>query len=318
MVAFTRSTNPTGPVRYRRRRWWRYPNARREAGIAFLCISPWLIGFIVFTAYPLIMSAYYSFTFYPILDSPTWAGLENYRQLLDDELFWKSLRVTAIYCFFAVPGGVIVGYAIALLLNQKVRWLRTWRTIYFLPSLVPAIAAAFLWSWIFNGQYGLVNGALAKIGIQGPAWFASETWVLPAFIIMTLWGAGGGMILYLAALQQVPSSLYDAAEVDGANAWQRLYHISLPMTSPVILFNFITGMIASFQIFTAGYIITDGGPNNASLFYILYLYRTGWQGFQMGYASALAWVLVLLMTVLTLITLWVAKRTVYYEFGGGR
>ena len=318
MVAFTRQRTPTGPVRYRRRRWWRYPNARREAAIAFLCISPWLIGFIVFTAYPLIMSAYYSFTFYPILDAPRWAGLENYRQLLDDELFWKSLRVTAIYCFFAVPGGVVVGYAIALLLNQKVRWLRTWRTIYFLPSLVPAIAAAFLWSWIFNGQYGLVNGALAKIGIDGPAWFASEGWVLPAFIIMTLWGAGGGMILYLAALQQVPSSLYDAAEVDGANAWQRLIHISLPMTSPVILFNFITGMIASFQIFTAGYIITDGGPNNGSLFYILYLYRTGWHGFQMGYASAFAWVLVLLMTALTLITLWVAKRTVYYEFGGGR
>ncbi|MBM7789609.1 carbohydrate ABC transporter permease [Tenggerimyces flavus] len=290
--------------------------SRREVGIAYLCILPWLIGFVVFTAYPLIISGYYSFTHYPILGGPTWAGLDNYRDLLEDELFWKSLRVTAVYSAFAVPGSVVIGYAIAMLLNQRVRWLRVWRTAYFLPSLVPAIAGAFLWSWIFNGQYGLVNGVLRQFGVEGPQWFASEEWVLPAFVIMTLWGAGGGMILYLAALQQVPSTLYDAAEIDGANAWHRLIHISIPMTSPVILFQFVTGLIASFQIFTAGYIVTNGGPNNASLFYVLYLYRNGWQDFQMGYASALAWVLVLIMMVLTLVTLLVARRAVYYEYGG--
>jgi len=302
------------PGRLKRTQWWRHRQTRREVGIAYVCLLPWLIGLIGFTAYPLIKAAYFSFTNYLVLDQPKWTGLDNYRTLLHDALFWKSLRVTTIFTVVAVPGCVIIGYAIALLLNQKVRFMRTWRTLFFLPSLVPAIASAFLWAWIFNGQYGLVNGLLKRIGVDGPQWFGSQEWVLPAFIIMTLWTAGAGMILYLAALQQVPQSLYDAATVDGANAWQRLVHITLPMTSPVILFTLITGMISSFQIFTAGYIITEGGPNNASLFYILYLYRTGWQAFQLGYASTLAWVLVLIIGGLTAIILLASRRFVYYQF----
>lgn len=315
MVADVRALQSPSPGGPSHRRWWRSPLGRRDAVIGYLCILPWLLGFLGFTAYPLIASAYYSLTFYPILDGPRWTGLQNYNTLLHDDLFWKSLRVTAEYCAIAVPGSVIIGYVIALLLNQKIRWLPLWRTLYFLPSLVPAIAGAFLWSWIFNPQYGLVNGVLSDVGIDGPGWFASESWVIPAFILMTLWTAGGGMILYLAALQQVPNSLYEAAELDGAGPWSRLYHITLPMTSPVVLFNFVTGLIATFQIFTAGFIVTNGGPNNGSLFYVLYLYRTGWQDFQMGYASALAWVLVLIMLGLTFLTLWVGRRTVYYEFG---
>ena len=238
MVAFTRQRTPTGPVRYRRRRWWRYPNARREAAIAFLCLSPWLIGFIVFTAYPLIMSAYYSFTYYPDPGRAEVGGpgelppASRRRTVLEVAAGHRDLLLRSRF-----PAGSSSATPSRCCSTRRSGGCATWRTIYFLPSLVPAIAAAFLWSWIFNGQYGLVNGALAKIGIDGPAWFGSEEWVLPAFIIMTLWGAGGGMILYLAALQQVPSSLYDAAEVDGANAWQRLIHITLPMTSPVILFN---------------------------------------------------------------------------------
>jgi multiple sugar transport system permease protein len=283
-------------------------------GAAYACLLPWLVGLVVFTAYPLIISAYYSFTNYPVLGEPKWTGLDNYRNMMDDELFRKSLRVTLIYTTVAVPGSVILGYAIALLLNQKVRWARTWRTLYFLPSLVPAIASAFLWSWIFNGQYGLVNGMLERIGIDGPEWFGSQEWVLPAFIVMTLWTAGGGMILFLAALQQVPQTLYDAAIVDGANAWRRLVHITLPMTSPVILFTVVTGLISSFQIFTAGFIVTNGGPNNASLFYVLYLYRIGWQAFELGYASALAWVLVIIIAGLTALILLVSRRFVYYEY----
>jgi multiple sugar transport system permease protein len=299
------------------RRWWQSIRGRKDAAVGYLCILPWLLGFLGFTAYPLIASAYYSLTNYPILDGPTWVGLQNYSNLLHDDLFWKSLKVTAVFCVVAVPGSVIIGYIIALLLNQKIHWMPLWRTIYFLPTLVPAIAGAFLWSWIFNPQYGLINGLLSDVGISGPGWFASEGWVIPAFIIMTLWTAGGGMILYLAALQQVPTSLYEAAELDGAGSFSRLYHITLPMTSPVVLFNFVTGLIGSFQIFTAGYIVTSGGPNNASLFYVLYLYRTGWQDFQMGYASALAWVLVLIMLGLTFLTLWIGRRAVYYEFGTG-
>jgi multiple sugar transport system permease protein len=301
----------TRPPRVRRGK-----RARRDELIAYLCLSPWLIGFFWLMAYPLLASLYYSFTSYPLLRGPTWSGLTNYRLLLDDPLFWKSLRITLVFVGVVVPGTIIIGYGMALLLNQKVRLLPLWRTVYFIPSIVPAIAAAFLWATLLNGRFGYVNAALGKVGIDGPGWFASETWVLPAFIIMTLWTAGAGMIFYLAALQQVDKSLYDAARIDGANAWQRLIHVSLPMTSPVILFTVITGVIGTFQIFTQGYVITNGGPANASLFYIVYLYRQAWVSYQMGYASAVAWVLVLILLGLTLLILAVAKKVVYYEFGG--
>jgi multiple sugar transport system permease protein len=295
-------------------RRWGSPLARRRAAYAYACLLPWIVGFLVFTAYPIVASAYYSLTDYPVAKGPTWVGLQNYETMfLHDPLFWKSLRVTALYCLVAVPSGVAVGYAIALLLNRRVAGLSVWRTVYFLPAIVPAIAAAYLWAWIFNPDFGLVNGALRLIGQRGPKWFASEEWVLPAFVVMHLWAAGGGLLLYLAALQEVPTTLYDAAKVDGASAWQRLVHVTLPMTSPVILFTFLTGMIGTFQIFTGGYIITGGGPNNASLFYVLYLFRNGWQYFKMGYASALAWILLLIMLGLTFLTLGASRRLVYYE-----
>ena len=177
---------------------------------------PWLIGLLCFTLYPLLSSLYYSFTNYVILSGPRWAGLANYRFMLHDPLFWTSLKVTFEFALLAVPGGMFIGYCCALLLNQKIKFLRVWRTIYFLPSLVPAIAGAFLWSWMFNSQYGVVNGVLSWFGIQGPSWYGSTTWVIPAFVIMTLWAAGSGMILYLAAIQQVPTPLYEAASIDGA------------------------------------------------------------------------------------------------------
>jgi multiple sugar transport system permease protein len=284
--------------------------------VAYLCLAPWLIGFVVFTAYPVIATAYYSLTDFPILGEPQWIGLDNYRDLLDDPLFWKSLRVTAVFCLVAVPGSILIGYVIALLLNRRVRWVSGWRTIYFLPSIMPAVAGAFLWSWMFNPDFGLVNAALDLVGIDGPDWFVSQEWVLPAFIIMTLWAAGGGMILYLAALQQVPTVLYEAAALDGAGGWRQLRHVTIPLTSPIILFTFVTGLIGSFQIFTAGFILTGGGPNNASLFYVLYLYQRGWEDFEMGYASALAWVLLLIMLGLTFIVLKMARRFVHYEFEG--
>jgi multiple sugar transport system permease protein len=297
------------------RSWWRSPLARRRALYGYLCLLPWLLGFWLFTFYPVVASAYYSLTDFPILKGPSWVGLDNYATMLFvDDLFWKALRVTAVYSLAAVPGGVVVGYTIALLLNQSVRGLSAWRTVYFLPSIVPAIASAYLWAWLFNPDFGLINGFLTVFGLRGPKWFGSEEWVLPAFIIMHLWGAGGGLVLYLASLQQVPTTLYEAAKVDGASAWQRLVNVTLPMTSPVILFTFLTGIIGSFQVFTAGYIITSGGPDNASLFYVLYLFRNGWQYYKMGYAAALAWVLLLIMLGLTLLTLWASRRMVYYEY----
>ena len=295
------------------RAWWQSPQARKEALEGLLCLLPWIIGFLAFTAGPLLYSTYISFTDYPILKEPRWIGLENYVSMANDDLFWKSLRVTALYTLVAVPGGVIIGYVIALLLNQQILGLSFWRTAYYVPAVVPAVATSYLWAWMFNPDFGVINGFLLRLGVAPPKWFGSEEWVLPAFIIMSLWGAGGGLVLYLAALQGVPTSLYDAAKVDGANGWHRLRHVTLPMTSPVILFTFLTGLISSFQVFTAGFLITNGGPNNASLFYVLYLYRVGWKYFKMGYASALGWVLFLIIMILTLLTLRASGRLVYYE-----
>jgi multiple sugar transport system permease protein len=294
--------------------FWKSASARREARDAFLFLLPWVIGFLTFVLYPVVASGYYSLTNYPILEGATWYGLGNYSDMLDDPLFWTALRVTAIYSIVSVPAGVVIGYLVALLLNQKIKLLSVWRTVYFLPSIVPAIAASYLWAWVFNTDWGLANGFLSLFGIQGPKWFNSTDWVLPAFVIMSLWGAGGGLILYLAALQAVPTTLYEAATVDGANAWHRLLNVTIPMTSPVILFTFLTGIIGSFQVFTGVFIITSGGPDNASLFYVYYLFLNGWEYFKMGYASALAWVLLLIMLVLTGLTFLASRRMVYYEY----
>ncbi len=305
-----------GAIVAARRSWWQSPISRRRAIYAYVCLLPWIIGFLAFTAYPVFASLFYSFTDFPILKGITCCGFQNYQKMFfEDDLFWKSLRITFTYSLVAVPSGVIIGYLVALLLNQQVVGVSVWRTMYFVPSIVPAIAAIYLWIWMYNPDFGLINAALMQFGLRGPKWFSSEDWVLPAFMIMHLWGAGGGLILYLAALQGVPTTLYEAAKVDGANAWHRLIHVTLPLTSPVILFTFLTGMIGSFQIFTAGYIGTAGGPNNASLFYVLYLFRIGWQYFEMGYAAALAWVLLIIMLLLTLLSLLASRRFVYYEFG---
>jgi multiple sugar transport system permease protein len=304
-----RGTVPRAGLRH----WWQSPLSRRRVLTAYLCLTPWLIGFVLFIAYPIAASFYYSLTDYPILQSPKWVGGKNYVAMVHDPLFWQSLQVTVTYSLLAVSGSIVIGYAIALLLNQRIAGMPVWRTLFFLPSIVPAIAAAYLWAWIFNPDFGLANGLLEFFQLPTPGWFTSPTWVLPAFIIMTLWAAGGNLIVYLAALQQVPTQLYEAAEIDGAGRWRQLIHVTLPMTSPILLFTFLIGIIASFQVFTAGYVVTNGGPSNASLFYVLYLFRNGWQYFKMGYASALAWVLMLIIMALTLITLWASRRFVYYE-----
>ncbi|NLE46492.1 MAG: sugar ABC transporter permease [Chloroflexi bacterium] len=289
--------------------------AFREMMFGYAGLTPYVLGFLVFSIGPLIYSLWLCTQRYTILEPPTWVGWANIAKLGRDPLFWKSLKNTTTYSVVSIPLQVLVGYSLALLLNQKVLGLSFWRTLFYVPSIVPTMASAYLFVWIFNPQVGLANGLLKGIGIIGPNWFGDPNWALRTFIIMSLWGTGGGMLLYLAALQQVPTDLYDAAKVDGAGAWHRLLNVTLPMTSPVILFMLIMGIIDSFQIFTTAFIITGGGPVNATLMYVLYLYQVGWSERQMGYASALAWVLFLVIMALTLLTFRVTRRLVYYEVG---
>lgn len=302
---------PSTPMSGWRR--WLSPLRFREAVGAYVCVAPFLLGLLLFSGGPILASAGLSFTDYPVLQPPRWAGLDNYRiMFFEDPEYWQSLKVTSIYTGGAVPLYVIMGYALALLLNQKVKGLSFWRTVFYLPSVVPAIATAYLFAYLFNSDLGLVNGVLAQLGITGPKWFGSTTWALPTLMIMSTWGAGSSLVLYLAALQGVPSVLYDASHVDGANAWQRFWNVTLPMTSPVVLFTFLTGIIGSFQAFTGAYIITQGGPANATLFYVLHLYRNAWNYLKMGYGAAMAWVLFMIIFGLTLLTLRVSGRLVYY------
>jgi multiple sugar transport system permease protein len=301
-----------------KRLWPRTKLARREALAFYIFISPWLIGFIAFTLYPMVASAYYSLTVYNVVDM-TFVGPQNFQELVADDMFYWSLWVTAKFTLVGVPLGIAVALAIAVLLNQKVPFLSFWRTIYYLPSIITGVAVALLWKWILNPEYGLFNQFLfAPLNIEGPRWFWSETWVIPAYWIMGLWGVGGAMVIYLAGLQGVPTALYEAAEIDGATSWQRFWKITIPMISPVILFTLITNLIGSLQAFTQAYVISNGlgGPNNASLLYVLYLFLNGFRWFRMGYASALAWVLFAIIVALTYLMIRASRNLVYYESPG--
>ncbi len=299
--------------------WPKSKLARKEALAFYIFIAPWLIGFLAFTLYPMLASAYYSLTVYNMVQM-RFVGLENFRELLADDKFYWSLWVTAKFTLVGVPLGIIAALAVAILLNQKVPFLSFWRTIYYLPSVISGVAVALLWRWVFNPQYGIFNFFLYKLfGIQeGPRWFYSEQWAIPSYWIMGLWGIGGPMVIYLAGLQGVPTALYEAAEIDGANAWQRFWNITLPMISPVLLFTLITNLIGSLQAFTQVYVISNGlgGPNNATLLYVLYLFLQGFRWFRLGYASALAWILFFIIVGLTALMLRASRNLVYYESPG--
>jgi multiple sugar transport system permease protein len=285
----------------------------RESLAFYGFISPWLIGFICFTGGPIVASLYFSVTNYTILSSPEYIGLDNFRALFSDPLFATSLYNTLYYAVFFVPLGIIFAFLMALLLNQKVAGLAVYRTVYYLPSIVPAVANSILWIWLLNPQWGLINTALASIGIQGPGWLTSEVWSKPAIILMSLWGIGSWIIIYLAGLQGVPEQFYEAAEVDGATTLKKFFHITLPLMTPTIFFTMITGIIGAFQVFTQAYIMTNGGPVNSTLFYALYLFRNAFNYLKMGYAAAMAWVLFLIILVLTVIQFRLAQRWVFYE-----
>ncbi len=279
----------------------------------WLCASPWIFGFLIFTLGPMIWSIYYSLTEYPLIREPIWVGLENYRVMfLEDKFFYNSLRVTTIYAVVGVPLHLVFGFLLALLLNQKIRFIAFWRTIYFLPSVVSGVAVALLWQWIFNSDFGLANWLLGLLKIDGPSWLLSPVWALPALIIMSLWSVGGSMIIFIAGLQGVPQTLYEAADMDGANAVRRFWHVTVPMVSPVILFNLIIGLVAALQTFTQAFIMTAGGPRQATHFFMLHLYNNAFQWLKMGYASALAWVLFVYILIVTVFVIRSSSMWVFY------
>ncbi|WP_219837052.1 carbohydrate ABC transporter permease [Paenibacillus sp. R14(2021)] len=294
-----------------KRKW--LTRSRREALDCYIFMSPAIVGLICFMLGPIVASAYFSFTNYDILSAPTWVGLDNYRALIKDPLIWQSFKVTLIYSAASVPLGLVASLLLALILNRSVKGIFVFRTIFYLPAVMSGVAVALLWKWIFNPDFGLMNWALSQIGIHGPKWFIDEQWALPPIIIMSLWGVGGSMLVYLAGLQGIPTDLYEAGEIDGANKFRQFFHITLPMLTPVIFFNLITGVIGALQVFTEGFIMTAGGPNNATLFSVLYLYRNAFDYLQMGYASAIAWVLFLLILLFTLIIFKSSPMWVFYE-----
>ncbi|MFC6316055.1 carbohydrate ABC transporter permease [Lapidilactobacillus achengensis] len=288
---------------------------KRTTLLFYLFISPWLLGFFIFTAGPMIYSLFISLTDFSGIGSAKFVGLANYAKMFTgDPLFWKSLWNTFVYTIFGVPLGLIAGYLLALLLNTKVKGLGVWRTIFYLPSLVPAVASSLLWLLIFQPDFGVANAILRWANLPTSNWLLSEAMSKPTLIIMSLWGAGGGMIIYLAGLQDVPTSLYEAAELDGAGPLRKFFTITIPMTSNVIFFNLIMGLIGSFQVFTQAYVVSNGkgGPNNSTLFYVLYLYSNAFSYFKMGYASALAWILFLIILVVTVIQFKFFGNKVYY------
>ena len=284
---------------------------RRLQGLLF--ISPWLVGFLVFTLYPFVSSIYYSLTSYDVISPPEFIGFENYSNMLVDPLVSKALYNTFYYAIFFIPLSTIWGICVALMLNLKVRGMTVYRTLVYIPNIVPSLPSSMVWLWLHNPQYGIINGLIYLLFKNpGPGWITDPRLAKPSLILMGLWGIGQTALIYLASLQDVPESLYESAELDGANAFQKVIHVTIPMISPVILFNVIMGLIGTFQYFTQAYIMTGGGPADATLFYALYLYNSAFRFFKMGYASAMAWLMFLVIFGLTVLTFSLSSRWVYY------
>jgi multiple sugar transport system permease protein len=288
--------------------------ARREALTFYLLISPWLLGLLLFVLGPMVASLVISFTQWDLLSAAKFVGLDNYQKLFSrDPLFWQSLKVTVLYTVAYVPLELAGGLVLALLMNQPLRGIGLFRTIYYLPSVLPGVAFVVLWMWILHPDVGLINTLLSYVGIDGPRWLADPDWALPALLMMSLWGLGRSMVIYLASLQGIPQQLYEAASIDGAGRWQSFWRITLPMLTPTIFFNLVLSIISTFQTFTSAFVATNGGPLDSTLFYVLYIFRQAFEYFNMGYASALAWVLFVIILVLTLLVVRTSDRWVYYE-----
>jgi multiple sugar transport system permease protein len=281
-------------------------------GLAFL--SPWLIGFLAFTLVPIILSFYYSFCDYSLLQAPLYKGTANYNQLFHDPVFWKVLSNTLFYVVLALPLGTVVALGAAMLLNVRISGLAIYRTLIFLPSLVPTVASAMLWLWLFNANMGLINIALRAIGIDNPpGWLTDPRFAMNSLVLMSFWGIGNTVVIYLAGLQDVPRELYEAASIDGASTARQIWHVTIPAISPVIFFNLIMGIIGSLQIFATPLILTQGGPAQSTYFYTMYLYDNAFKYVHMGYASAMAWIQLLIVFALTGLAFWTSKHWVHYS-----
>jgi len=293
--------------------WYHTRRGRRQVA-GWLFISPWVIGFLIFTAGAMLFSLGLTLFDTDLLTETRYYGLRNFSKLARDRLFLKSLTVTATYVISAVPLQVATALAIALMLNtKKIVAIGIWRTLYYMPSIVSGIAVSLLWMWILNPDFGLLNYLLGLVGITGPRWVYSEQWAIPSFVMMGVWGAGSNMLLYLAGLQGIPTPLYEAAAIDGAGSWRRFWNITMPMLSPTVFFNLVMTLIGAFQVFTQAYVITAGGPNNATLTIVLFLYRKGFEQLHFGYASAVAWVLFVIIMAFTLLVFRSSATWVYYE-----
>ncbi|MCX6040263.1 MAG: sugar ABC transporter permease [Caldilinea sp.] len=287
--------------------------AGRRTLTGYIFISPFILGFLLWFLVPAGVALWLTVHDWNLIAPPKYVGAKHLVSMWEDDRFWTSLSVTTTYTLVSVPVGLVLGFGLALLLNTKIRGISLFRTIYYLPSIVPAVANAVLWAWIFNTEYGLANVALRALGLPKIAWLQQPEWALPALILVALWGFGSGMVIYLAGLQGIPDVFYEAAEIDGAGRLAKLRHITIPLVSPVIFFNLIIGIIGSFQVFTIARLVTNGGPQNATLVYVLYMYQNAFQNLKMGYAAALAWVLFLVVVGLTLFVFKYVGSRVHYE-----
>ncbi|HLH72235.1 MAG TPA: sugar ABC transporter permease [Chloroflexota bacterium] len=291
---------------------------RQEAIQGLLLVSPWIAGLVIFIVGPVLASLYLSFTDYNVLRPPRFVGIQNYvTAFTADQLFPIAINRTVTYVILVVPTVILGSLGLALLLNRGVPGTSLFRTVFFMPSLVPVVASAILWVWIFQPQVGLLNYLLRLIGIQGPAWLGSSSTALPSLVLVTFWGSVGGttMIIFLAGLQGVPAELYDAAAIDGAGNWRKFWHVTLPMLSPTMLFNVVLGIIGAFQVFSIAYVATNGGPAYATWFYVYYLFQQGFNFYHMGYAAAMAWIFLVLVLAFTYLQVRWSQHWVYYEGG---
>jgi multiple sugar transport system permease protein len=283
-----------------------------------LFASPWILGLLLFNAYPILISLYYSLTSFSVLTSPVWVGFDNYVTLVTrDPTFATSVQNSLVYAAMSIPSSMVVGIGLALLLNTNVTGMSIYRALYYLPVLVPPVASAVIWKWVLNPRFGVVNALLGSVGVTGPGWLSDPLWAKPSMVIIDLWALGNAVIIYLAGLQDVPRELLEAAEIDGAGGLGRMWYITLPMITPVIFFNLIMGVIGAFQSFTIPFTLTngDGSPAQSLLFYSMYLFRNAFMTLRMGSASAMAWMLLIVVLMATLIIFGTASRWVYYRGG---
>ncbi|MEF3313671.1 sugar ABC transporter permease [Paenibacillus sp. GYB004] len=291
----------------------------RQNTTAYLFMLPWLVGLFLFTLWPMISSLYLSFTRFELLQPSEWVGLQNFKEIFTaDERFWQSLKVTFHFVVLSVPLKLLAALLVAMMLNRNIRGIGLYRSLYYLPSLIGgSVAVSIMWRQIF-GETGVVNVLLSMFGLQGPIWISNPDYAIYTLIALATWQFGSSMVIFLAGLKQIPEHLYEASAIDGAGKVQQFFRITLPMLSPVMFFNLVMQVIGGFMVFTQGFIVTKGGPMDATLFYAIYLYEKGFKYFQMGYASALAWILLVIIGIFTAILFKTSKKWVHYESGGDK